>query len=87
MGLENSNKPYTMLFVLSTLDIALLQGPYGPWLREQALAPRPFRPNFRGKVVFSKSHAFVRIELRGAIVELAPNIKNGLGLLALWELC
>ena len=70
--MEKSNKPYTMSFVLSTFDIALVQGPYGFWLREGALAPWPFWPYFRGKVVFSRDHVLVRIELRGAIVELAP---------------
>ena len=61
--------------MLSTFHIALIQGPYGPWLQERALAPQPFLPNFTGKVLFSKSHVLVRIELLGAIVELAPQSK------------
>ena len=61
-----------MAFMISTIHITLVQGPYGPLLRERALGPRPFWPNFRGKVVLSKSHVLLPIEMRGAIVELAP---------------
>ena len=61
--------------MLSTFHIAFVQGSYVSLHRQRALAPRPFWPNFRGKVVFAKSHVLVRIELRGAIVELAPKSK------------
>ena len=38
--------------------------------------------NFRRKVVFLSDHVLVRIELRGAIVELAPKSKMAL---AFWS--
>ena len=73
--LEKSNKLYKMSFLLSTFYIALIRCSYRRWLQECALVPRPFWPNFRGKVVLSNDHVLVRIELRGAIVELAPKSK------------
>ena len=68
-----------MFFVRFTYHAALFRGSYHRWLRKRALVPRLFWPNFRGKVVFSNDHVFIRIELRGAIVEIAPksNITPG----------
>ena len=40
-------------------------------------------PTFRGNVVLSCDYVLVRIELRGAIVGLAPRSENDLGLLVL----
>ena len=57
--------------------------PYGPEPQQRALAPRPFWLDFREKVIFSKSHVLVRIELRGAIVEFAPKSKMAWRLLIL----
>ena len=71
-----------MSFVLSTFYIAFVQGSYGSWLRERALAPQPFWLNFRAKVVFAKSHVLIRIELPGAIVELARKSKMAWGSLS-----
>ena len=64
-----------MSFLLSTFHIVLGGGSYSPWLRERALAPWQFSPNFRGKVVLANDHVLLRNQLRGAIVELAPKWK------------
>ena len=58
--------------MLSSFYIVWVQGSYGPWLRERALAPQPFWPYLRGKFILSNDHVLVRIGLCGAIVELAP---------------
>ena len=49
------------------------------WICELALVPGAFWPNFRGRVVSSNDHVLVRIELRGAIIELAPKSKMASG--------
>ena len=65
--------------MLSTFHIALIRGSYVSWRREGASAPRPFWPNFGGKVVLSSDHVLVRIELHEAIVELDPKSKMSQG--------
>ena len=89
--LEKIKQATQMSSVLSTLHIVLVRGSFGPWLRERALAPRPFWPNFRGVDILSNDHVMVRIELRGAIVELATKLKKsgaiGLVSMMLSRLC
>ena len=68
-----------MFVVVSVSGIALVRGSIYAWLGERALVKWPFWPNFRGKVVFSNHHVLVRIELRGANVELVPNLKMTFG--------
>ena len=82
--LEKSNKLHSMFLLLRRFHIGLDRGSTRCWLSERVLAPWQFSPHFTGQVTYSNEHVLVRIEMRGAIVELAPKFKMALGF---WSCC